>query len=167
MSKTLDLISKPYDDDSLVFNETTGRYELTIQYLKNEFDTGYRTDGEAKRRIKLNSQVVYYYINLHTASYNRQVVNFLLHKTKQGREFLKEILSAQIYADLQSGYNDLIFNPAVSFTGQDKDRNEIRRNSLCVAAEDIFTSSEAYFGINIGYLGYFPAIFYTWVAQNV
>lgn len=165
--KELNVISKPYDDDNLVFNESTGRYELTLQYLKDNFGSSYKNDGEAKRRIKLNSQVVYYYINLHTASYNRQVVNFLLHKTKQGREFLKEILSAQIYADLQSGYNDLIFNPAVSFTGQDKDRNEIRRNSLCVAAEDIFTSSEAYFGINIGYLGCFPAIFYTWAAQNV
>lgn len=167
MSRTLNVIAKPYDDDSLVFNEKTGRYELTTDYLKNEFDAYYKDDGVAKRRIKLNSQVVYYYINLHVASYNRQVVNFLLHKTEQGREFLKEILSAQIYADLQSGYNDLMFNPAVSFTGQDKDRTEIRKNALCVAAEDIFNSSSAYFGIQIGYLGYFPAIFYTWAAQNV
>jgi hypothetical protein len=163
--KELNVISKPYDDDNLVFNESTGRYELTLQYLKNNFGSSYRNDGEAKRRIKLNSQVVYYYINLHTASFNRQVVNFLLNKTEQGRAFLLELLSAQQYADLQTGYNDLMFNPAVSFTGQDKDRNEIRRNSLCVAAEDIFNSSASYFGFPLGYQGVLPAIFYVWSRQ--
>ena len=164
--KELNVISKPYNDDNLVFNDKTGRYELTLQYLKDHFDSSYKNDGEAQRRIKLNSQVVYYYINLHTASTNRQVVNFLLNKTEQGRAFLLEILSAQIYADLQTGYNDLMYNPAVSFTGQDKDRNEIRRNALCVAAEDVFNSSDAYFGFPIGYQGILPAIFYVWANQN-
>ena len=163
--KELNVISKPYDDDNLVFNEKTGRYELTIQYLKDNFGSSYKNDGEATRRIKLNSQVVYYYINLHTASFNRQVVNFLLNKTEQGRAFLLELLSAQQYADLQTGYNDLMFNPAVSFTGQDKDRNEIRRNSLCVAAEDIFNSSASYFGFPLGYQGVLPSIFYVWSRQ--
>ena len=164
--KELNVISKPYDDDNLVFNETTGRYELTLQYLKNNFDSSYKNDGVAQRRIKLNSQVVYYYINLHTASFNKQVVNFLLNKTKEGRDFLLELLSAQIYADIQTGYNDLMFNPAVSFTGQDKDRNEIRKNALCVAAEDVFNSSVDYFGFPIGYQGIFPAIFYVWAREG-
>ena len=153
----LTIINTPYDDDNLFFNEDTQRYQLTAAYLKNEFGSIYRDDKETERRIKLNSRVIYSYINIHTASFNRHVVNFLLHKTEQGRKFLFDLLSEQQYADLQTGYNDLMYNPAVAFGGgKDVDRNEIRRNELCVAAEDIFQSSSRYFGFNIGYLGQFP-----------
>lgn len=164
--KQLTLIDEPYDDDKLEFNTDTGRYQLTLQALKNEFDETYRNDEEAKRRIKLNTRVVYTYINLHTASFNRLVVTFLLHKTEEGRAFLYELLKEQIYADIQTGYNDLLYNPAVSFTGQDKDRNEIRKNALCVAAEDIFINSTLYFGINIGYQGQFPPYYFLLVRSN-
>lgn len=153
----LTIINTPYDDDNLFFNEDTQRYQLTSAYLKNEFGTGYKDDKETERRIKLNSRVIYSYINIHTASFNRHVVNFLLHKTEQGRKFLLDLLGEQQYADLQTGYNDLMYNPAVAFGGgKDVDRNEIRRNELCVAAEEIFQSSSRYFGFNIGYLGQFP-----------
>lgn len=152
---------QPYNDDKLVFNKETGRYELNLRFLKSEYDTPYGDDGEAKRRIKLNTRVVYSYINLHVANFNRGVVSLLLHRTQEGRDFLFQILSEQIYADIQTGYNDLLYNPAISFTGQDKDRNEIRKNALCTAAEDVFLSSSDYFDINIGYLGQFPPSYYT------
>lgn len=158
--RQLTIISKPYSDDNLVYNDKTGRYELSLSYLKDEFGESYKDDGVAKRRIKLNSQVVYYYINVHVASWNRTLVNFLLTRTEEGRAFLLELLSAQQYADLQTAYNDTIFMPAINFNGQDKDRNEIRRNSLCVAAEEIFENSDAYFGIRIGYHGQFPSYYY-------
>ena len=162
---TLNVISKPIDDDKLVFNPDTGRYELTLQYLKDEFGESYKNDGVAKRRIKLNSQVVYYYINVHVASWNREVVNFLLHRTLEGRKFLLELLSAQIYADLQTGYNDTLFMPAINFNGQDKDRNAIRQNSLCVAAEDIYQNSDVYFGVRISYQGQFPQAYFLLLRQ--
>jgi len=164
--KNLNVISKPYSDDKLVYNEDTQRYELSLAYLKNEYDNPYKDDSEAKRRIKLNSRVVYSYINIHTASFNRHVVNFLLYKTKEGRQFLFDLLNEQQYADIQTGYNDFLYNPAVSFTGGgDKDRNEIRRNALCVAAEEVFNSSSQYFGFHIGYLGQFPTFIYQ-LARN-
>lgn len=157
----LTVISNPYDDNKLFFNEKTQRYELTLEFLKNEYGSIYNGDEEAKRRITLNSRVVYSYINIHTASFNRHVVHFLLHKTEEGRRFLADLLSEQQYADIQTGYNDLMYNPAVSFSGgKDIDRNEIRKNALCVGAEEIFQSSYQYFGFNIGYSGQFPPYIY-------
>lgn len=162
--KALTILKGPYNDQKLNYNENTGRYELTIQYLKDEFGPCYADDGIATQRIKLNSRVVYSYILIHTATFNRQVVNFLLTKTEEGRKFLLDILREQQYADIQTGYNDLKYTPAISFgNGQDKDRNEIRKNGLCIAAEEIFQSSAEYFGFNIGYLGQFPPFIYQFV----
>ena len=155
-----------YDDDNLKFNEKTGRYELTLQYCKDNFGAAFKDDGVLKQRIKLNTQVVYTYINLHVATVNKPVVSFLLNKTQEGRDFLLELLSAQMYADIQTGYNDLLFQPAVSFTGQDKDRAAIRQNSLCVAAEQIFEESDNYFGVRISYQAQFPWPYFVFVRNN-
>ena len=154
--KNLNLIPKPYDDNNMKFDESTQRYELTIQCLKDQFGDGYKDDNVTNRRIKLNSRVVYTYIYYHTATFNRQLVNLLLTRTKEGRQFIFDILKEQQYADLEYSYNDLAYAPAINFNGQDKDRNEIKRNTLCVAAEEIFQNSSQYFGFNIGYLGQFP-----------
>ena len=162
--KNLTIINH-YDDDNLTFNEKTGRYELTIQYCKNNFDSTFKNDGVLTRRIKLNSQVVYNYIALHTATVNKPVVSFLLNKTQEGRDFLLEVLQAQMYADIQTGYNDLLFQPAINFQGQDKDRTQIRLNSLCVAAEQLFEESDKYFGVRISYQGQFPIPYFVF-ARN-
>lgn len=158
-------IIKPKDDDNLKFNPNTGRYELTLEYCKNNFDATFKNDQILQRRIKLNTQVVYTYINLHVASVNKGVVAFLLHRTQEGRDFLLELLSAQMYADIQTGYNDLLYQPAVNFNGQDKDRNQIKTNALCVAAEQVFEESDNFFGIRIGYQGQFPTQLFIFVRQ--
>lgn len=156
-------IIKPYSDENLQFNENTGRYELTIEYCKNNFDSTFKNDQVLQSRIRLNTRVVYSYINFHVTSVNKGVVAFLLHRTQEGRDFLLELLSAQMYADIQTGYNDLLFQPAVNFNGQDKDRNQIKQNSLCVAAEQIFETSDDYFGLRINYQGQFPTQVFIYV----
>lgn len=161
--KELRVIPNPRDDDNLHYNKDTGRYELTLAYLKDNFGESYKSDEVAKRRIKLNSQVCYYYINVHVASWNRAIVNFLLHRTEEGREFLKEFLAAQQYADLQTACNDVMFMPSINFNGQDKDRNAIKQNSVCVAAEDVFDNSDTYFGLRLGYQGQFPPYLYLYL----
>lgn len=163
--RSLKIISH-HDDDNLFYNEKTGRYELTIQYCKDNFDSTFKDDAVLKRRIKLNSQVVYNYIALHVATVNKPVVAFLLNKTQEGRDFLLELLSAQMYADIQTGYNDLLFQPAVNFTGQDKDRNAIRQNALCLGAEQVFEESDNYFGVRISYQGQFPWPYFAFVRNN-
>lgn len=152
-----------YDDDNLKWNPKTARYELTPQYCKDTFESTYKDDQTLKRRIKLNSQVVYNYINIHVATVNKPVVFFLLNRTQEGRDFLLELLSAQQYADIQTGYNDLMFQPAISFTGQDKDRLAIKQNALCVAAEQILDESDSYFGVRITYQGQFPWQYFIFV----
>lgn len=162
----LNVIAKPYDDEKLIFNPNTQRYELTIQFLKTQVDTPYKNDEETFKRIRLNSQVVYNYIRSQVATWNRSVVEFLLNKTEQGRIFLFEILSAQQYADIQTGYNDTSFMPAINFTGNDKNREDIKRNVLCVAAEQILNDSDAYFGVRINYRGQFPLVYYLLTRSN-
>lgn len=163
--KTLRTINH-YDDDNLKFNEKTGRYELTIQYCKDNFESTFKNDNVLARRIKLNSQVVYNYISLHVALVNKPVVAFLLNRTQEGRDFLLELLSAQMYADVQTGYNDLMFQPGINFTGQDKDRGQIKQNALCVAAENVFEESDNYFGVRISYQGQFPYPYFLFMRQN-
>ena len=163
--KNLTIIN-PYDDDNLIYNKESGRYELTPQYCKDNFETTFKDDNTLKRRIKRNSQVCYNFIRLHGALVNRPIINFFLNKTQEGRDFLLEILAAQMYADIETGYNDLMFQPAINFNGQDKDRNAIRQNMLCVAAEEIYEASDDYFGIRISYQGQFPYQYFLYAKAN-
>lgn len=153
--KELNIIT-PYDDESLVYNQVSGRYELTLAYCKENFEENFKNDSVLKRRIRENTRTVYYYITTHVATWNKPVVNFLLNRTEQGRKFLLELLDAQMQADILTGYNDTAFMPAINFNGQDKDREEIKRNTICVAAEQIFLDSDSYFGFRIDYHGQFP-----------
>lgn len=164
MSRTLHTISH-YDDDKLRFNDKTGRYELTVEYCKDEFDANFKGDRKLEKRIKLNSQVVYNYIALRAATVNKPVIAFLLERTQEGRDFLLELLSAQMYADIQTGYNDLAFQPAINFTGNDKDRTAIKQNTLCVAAEQILNESDSYLGVRLTYQGQFPQAYFIFVRQ--
>lgn len=152
---------KPYSDDSLFWNEENEQYELTIQYVKDQFDDNYADDETLAKRIKKNSRKVYRFIKNHVNSHNRAVVNNLLKGTEEGRNFIKDILSAQIEADLQTGYNDLSETPAINVAnGQIIPREELIRNQLCVDAEQVFDDSDIYFGFRIGYQGVFPAIYF-------
>lgn len=160
-------IIQPSPDDDLVWNDESQRYELTVAYCKNNFDVTFKNDEELKRRIRKNTRTVYSYINLHTATVNKPVVDFLLKRTKEGRAFIKELLSVQMEADSQTGYNDISLTPAISFTGgQDKDRNQIRANAICVAAEDLFINSNEYFGVRLGFMAQFPPQYFILARSN-
>ena len=86
----------------------------------------------------------------------------VLQNTEEGREFLFDILTTQLEADLETGYNDLSSSPAINLAnGQVMDRNELYRNQICVDAEQIFDDSDRYFGFRIGYQCVFPQIYFT------
>ena len=158
--KTLTKI-KPYSDNSLTWNSETNQYELTIQYVKDNFEESYVDDGVLQKRIHKNSRKVYRAIKYRVYSRNRVLVEKLINGTEQGREFIKEMLSAQMEADVGTGYNDLSETPAINLAnGQIIDRNELYRNQLCVDAEQVFDSSDDYFGFRIGYQAAFPPYFF-------
>lgn len=151
----------PYSDSSLKWNEQTQQYELTIEYCKANFDSHFADDEVLKKRIKKNTRNVYRFIKYRTFSSNRPVVEKVLNYTEEGRKFILEMLSVQMEADNETGYNDLTGTPAINLSnGQVLDRNELYKNQLCVDAEEIFDSSDSWFGFRIGYQAPFPPIYF-------
>lgn len=148
---------KPYNDDKLVWNDKNNEYELSFEYCKEEFEDNFADDEILKKRIKKNSQVVYRFIKNRVNQYNRPVVNAILSKTEEGRNFIFELLRTQFESDVDTGYNDLTNVSAINIAnGQVLPREEILRNSVSVATESEWDNSSSYFGFNIGYQGQFP-----------
>lgn len=161
------ILTEPYDDDSLTFNTETARYELTKQYCKDNFEITFKNDGVLSRRIKRNSRVVYYYLYLHSHSNNYSVVNFFLHRTEEGRKYLLNVLTEQMEADLETGYNDIGKQPAINFAnGQVLDRNEIQRNIVSVDTENVIYNSAIYLGFNLISQATLPPVLFTFVRDN-
>lgn len=152
------IIKEHYDDEVLEWNSTTGRYQLTLAYVKSLRDVmPYRNDSVAKSRIKQNSIRIYQYIVSHSSSVNRPVIDFLLNKTENGRKFLIECLTSQMEADMDYGYNDLIVRPVINAqTGQEGNRDNYRLNSISLETESLIEDSVNYFGFNLLYMGDFP-----------
>lgn len=150
-------IKKPYDDQFLKFNEATKRYELTIEFVKNEFDSNFRDDKVLQRRIEKNSRKIYNYIKYHSYSGNSELINKLLNETEEGRLFLKAVLYEQMDADIETGFNDLSSQPAINVAnGQIIDRPELQKNQISVDAEQIIDRNADYFGFNICVMTRFP-----------
>lgn len=146
---SLTILKKPYDDESLEFNEETGRYQLTLAYVKKENDITFRSDGVLRKRIKNNSKLVYHFLYLRSNSANYFALDFLLQRTEEGRKFLLDVLSEQMEADLETGYNDIGKQPAINFaSGQIINRDEIQRNIVSVTTENLIYESHKYFGFN-------------------
>lgn len=139
-----------YDDDKLVYNPSTDHYELSMEYVRNEFGENFQDDATMQKRITKNSRRVYNYIYTHGHHTNKEVVAFLLKRTKEGRKFLFDCLSAQMEADAENGFNDLTLNPSINVVnGQRLDRYDLRTNLLSVDTEELIDGSAAYFGVSI------------------
>jgi len=154
-------IISPYNDKALILNKETGRYELTLAFVKANFDTTFQNDGVLQKRITKNSRKIYNYLFSHSYSYNNRVVSFCLDRTEEGRKFILDILSEQMEADLDSGFNNLSSTPAINVSnGQTIDRNELYRNQISVDTEQIIDRSTDYFGFNLMYQSLFPANYF-------
>lgn len=161
------VIKEPYDDNVMTFNPISGRYELTMEYVKDNFTINFRDDKILKERIKKTSRKIYNVIYARSYSANKGVVDFMLHKTLQGRVFLHDLFYEQIEADLQTGVNDLSSMPAINYAnGQVIPREEQIRNQLTVDTEQILDRNAEYFGINILYASNYPFYVYNFVEKN-
>ena len=148
---------QPYSDNKLVWNENTNQYELTFEFCKEEYEQNFVDDDVLKQRIKKNSRNVYRFIYSRINQNNRPVVDVLLTRSKEGREFIFELLRTQFESDNDSGYNDLTnVSPINVSNGQVLPREEIYRNRVSVATEEVWDNSSYYFGFNIGYQAMFP-----------
>lgn len=156
--KKLDIYTEPKNDDKLEWNSETNRYQLTMAYVKTLRDAiTFKNDSVLQRAIKQTSVRVYQWIVAHSCTVNRAVIDFLLNKTEQGRQFLIQCLTAQMEADLDWGYNDLTVRPVINAqTGQEGDRDNYRKNAISLECESIIDDSVQYFGINLLYMSPFP-----------
>lgn len=158
--------TKPYTDSKLEWSEEDGRYYLTLEYCNKEYDHNFKDDDILKKRIRKNSKNIYNYIRYHTNSRNIPIVTALLYRTEEGRNFIFDLLSTQFEADVETGFNDIgDVTPIDVSSGQIMDRNEIRRNLISVATEEIYDNSVNYFGINLSYQGVFPAYYYYFLGR--
>lgn len=154
----------PYDDDKLVWNKETNQYELAFEFCKSEYDQNYIDDETLKKRIKKNSRVVYRFIANRVNSFNRILALTMINKSKEGRDFIFNLLRTQMESDVDSGYNDLTNNPAVNLAnGQILPREELLRNAVSVATEQEWDNNQLYFGINLGYQAQFPSYYFLFV----
>lgn len=154
--KTLTVI-KPYSDNTLNYNETTEQYELTSSYCKDAYDHTFKNDEILQRRIEKNSDKIYDFIFSRVCTANNRVVRKIINETREGREFVRKLLSYQMEADTQTAYNDLTQQPAVNVAnGQVIPREELLRNQVTVDVEQLLNNNARYLGINIWYSAPFP-----------
>lgn len=165
--KNLTIYKTPFNDNELFFNNDTGRYELTLQCVKNNFDVSFADDNVLQKRITKNSRKIYNFIYYRAYSHNKSIIEFCLNKTEQGRKFLKNVLLEQIEADLLSGYNDLSSQPNINVgSGLVIDRYKLAESQVSVDTELLIDDNSTYFGFNILYQGIFPASFFRLVREQ-
>ena len=140
---------EPSTTNELKWDEKTNRYELTIEYVKDNLEVNFADDDVLSKRIKKNSRKIYNYLKYHSCTTNSMYLDVLLNKTEEGREFLKDVLLEQLEADNETGFNDLSSQPAVNTaTGQVIERDELQRNQISVDTEQIIERCADYFGFN-------------------
>lgn len=153
-------VIQPYNDDKMSFDEITKQYQLTRGYCKEMFQNTYKNDMVLDQRIEQNSDLIYDFIYSRVNTNNNQIVEALLTNTQEGREFIRKMLTYQMQADTESGYSDIRNVPAINVSnGQVIDREEIKRNQVTVAVEQMLVDSARYFGINLAYQGTYPPYF--------
>lgn len=159
--------TQPYSDEKLTWNKETGRYELSFTFVNSEYDNNFKSDAVLKKRLKKNSRLIYNFIFYRSNSMNKVVVEYLLNHTKEGRDFLFDVLTTQFEADNESGYNDLGDTAPINVSnGQSIDRNLLWANQVSVSTEQIIDNSSRYFGINLMYQAVFPWIYFEMVREG-
>lgn len=150
----------PYDDEKMTFHG--GRYQLTLQVVKDEFENTFQDDQILKKRIRKNSKKVYDFIFYRGYSGNKDIIEKLINHTDEGRKFIFEVLVSQMEADLESGYNDLSMTSPVNVSnGQVIDREILANNQVSIDTEQLIENSATYFGVSIVYRSPFPWIMRT------
>lgn len=148
----IQVLKKPYTDSNIEWNEETARYQLTVEFVKRMYDVcPIRNDSILQRKIKNVSRDIYHYIYTRCHTANRQVVNFLINNTENGRKFLQEVLECQMESELEYAYGDIIKVPVINVaTGQEGNREAYKENAVSIATQQVLEDSAAYFaGINL------------------
>ena len=147
----------PYNDLLLVYNEKTEQYEFSLTEAKSLVGSPFQDDAIFEQHLKDISNSVYSYMyhlgNTNNKVYTKLIVNY----SDKGRKFIYKALESQLRADADNGYDAIKKQNPVDFqNGKVIDREEIRRNLVCVSCENILKNSSADLdGYNVCYEGVF------------
>lgn len=131
---------KPYDTETMRYDATLHQYILMPKVI-NDLGGSYKDDGVRDRTLKAISRRVYGWIYKTANSGNRYYFEFELACNPLLRPVIEEALTAQLEADLASGYNDIALQSPIDFVkGTILDRDAIERNVICLEAEDALRS---------------------------
>lgn len=138
-------------NEQLEWNALTRQYRLTLNAIREIVGNAYKNDEVARQRSILNSANVYSYIYNRGCTANKKYTEFIINRTKQGKELIFQALMYQILADAQNGYNDIPNQNPIDFSnGSTIDREQIRKNKVAVNVEDLLDNSQAYLnGYNV------------------
>ena len=157
----------PYSDDSLTYDENSGRYFLTVEFCKENYEFTLKNDHILQKEIERNTNNVYDFITSRVNTNNMELVNHLLSSTKEGREFILKLLDYQMEANMESGFNSTGKIPLINASnGQVIPREEVARNQVSVEVERLLLNSNNYLGVNIFYQGIFPPYFLNFYRSN-
>ena len=138
---------EPYSDADMGYDPDAEMYVLTFEWAKANLPNTFKDDDVLKKRLVKNSQKVYRALRYRGFSANWRYALPIANKTEEGRNYIFDLLRAQMEADAESGFNDLTLTPAINVSnGQIIDRELLFANDLSVDAEIIMDSSQGYFG---------------------
>jgi len=134
--------SNPYNDETMYYDIKTHRYVLCLSYAKSLVGNAYNDDGVMDKRLKEISLNVYNFIYSQGHTSNKKYTKLFLNATENGRNLLIEALGAQLSADAENGYNDMVKQNPIDFnSGNVIDRDKIIYNQVCIQCQKIIENS--------------------------
>jgi hypothetical protein len=124
----------------MTYDLNNHRYVLKAQYCSEiaNLSEVYADQSAIDKTLKSISRTIYNWIYSRIPVCNKNYIEYLLAKHEDCIRALYEAMLAQLEADISSGYNDIKNQSAINFsTGMHLDREEIRKNLVCIEAQNI------------------------------
>lgn len=127
----------------MTYDLTNHRYTLIAQYCSDiaNLSDVYADQNSIQKTLNSISRTIYNWIYSRIPLRNKDYVEYLLAKHDDCIRAVYDAMRAQLEADISSGYNDIKNQPALNFaTGMNIGREEIKKNLVCVEAQNILES---------------------------
>lgn len=127
----------------MTYDKATHRFTLIPQYCSDiaNLSEVYADQNSIQKTLNSISRTIYNWIYSRVPVSNKNYIEYLLAKHPDCILAVYEAMKSQLEADVSSGYNDIKNQPAINFqTGMNIDRNDIKRNLVCIEAQNILES---------------------------
>lgn len=138
--------------DYMNYDKDNHRYVLVAKNCSDiaNLSEVYSDFNTIEKTLKSISRTIYNWIYSRVPFSNKNYIEYLLATHKDCIRVIYGAMIAQLEADIASGYNDIKNQPAINFqTGMNVGRDEIKKNLVCIEAQNILESCS----FNIFYAG--------------